>query len=605
MTMDRHQPFEELISASLGGDLTADERQRLDQHLDSCSQCRATLAAFADQRRIMSGLRHVGPPRDLGARVRTGIERGRFASVPWWRTPAVMFAGIGGSLAAVAGALLAIVLLNDAPSPEVGQATPTPSVVMTEPSETAQPTLPPIPTPTPDASPAETAAPSSIAPSATANPVVEAPEPDVVMAVTGPVEDLAFSVVEGKTGDEVVPIEETIGDDVVEPMSPSGPPIVAELSPDGQWLAFMTEVGGRGVNDVWATRLTEAPAPSADPEMLPPIDSSIPVGETVHLGETVAGSPFLERMSWSSDGRYLAYSLAAPDTEATGDASVDAWIFETDEGEAVRLTDVGNAYAASFIPSIDGTTADLWVSLAGDEPRSFVMELRFDGAIVAGDPAELGTNAADVFQPLLSPNGSLAIFWLGRMADDPDAGWGFVEDGAPYLAEHDMDEGAYAFDNERPLFSDRPVRGALFGSAAIAWSLDGDAYAVWDTIWTGEVAVGEEPYPDATRVYFGHATDSRGLTRQHAIDHHELDGELVIVDVEVAPTGRHLLITSRERPGGIGDVPRAELRLITRHTGDRPDESEQITEVSDDGWVGPAVFQPEPPELEWDPALAP
>ncbi|MGH2381446.1 MAG: hypothetical protein ACRDG7_09530, partial [Candidatus Limnocylindria bacterium] len=459
-------------------------------------------------------------------------------------------------------------------------------------------------TPTADASPAETAAPPSIAPSATANPVVEAPEPDVVMAASGPVEDLAFSVVEGTTGDEVVPIEETLGDEVVEPMRPSGPPIVAELSPDGQWLAFMTEVGGRGVNDVWATRLVEAPEPSTDPEVLPPIDSSVPVGETVHLGETMAGSPFLERMSWSSDGRYLAYSLAEPDTEATGDAGVDAWIFETDDGEALQLTDVGNAYAASFIPSIDGTAADLWVSLAGDEPRSFVMELRSDAEIVAGDPAELGTNAADVFQPLLSPNGSLAIFWLGRMADDPDVGWVFVEDGAPYLAEHDMDESAYTFDNERPLFSDRPVSGAMFESASIAWSLDGDAYAVWDTIWTGDVAAGEEPYPDAPRVYFGHATDSRGLTRQHAIDRDDLDTELVIVDVEVAPTGRHLLITSRERPGGIGDAPRAELRLITRHAGDRLDESDPI-QVADDGWVGPAVFQPEPPELEWDPALAP
>nr|MBA2264827.1 zf-HC2 domain-containing protein [Chloroflexota bacterium] len=79
MTMNRHESFEELISASLNGDLTDLERQRLDTHLDSCEQCSATLAAFADQRRIIAGVRHVAPPRDLGARVRTGIERGRFA----------------------------------------------------------------------------------------------------------------------------------------------------------------------------------------------------------------------------------------------------------------------------------------------------------------------------------------------------------------------------------------------------------------------------------------------------------------------------------------------------------------------------------------------
>ena len=72
--MNRHEPFEELISASLHGDLTEDERRRLDAHLDGCDQCRQTLAAFSDQRRIVAGLRHVAPPRDLGARVRAGVE---------------------------------------------------------------------------------------------------------------------------------------------------------------------------------------------------------------------------------------------------------------------------------------------------------------------------------------------------------------------------------------------------------------------------------------------------------------------------------------------------------------------------------------------------
>ena len=40
MSMNRHEPFEELISASIHGDLTADERARLDAHLDTCEQCR-------------------------------------------------------------------------------------------------------------------------------------------------------------------------------------------------------------------------------------------------------------------------------------------------------------------------------------------------------------------------------------------------------------------------------------------------------------------------------------------------------------------------------------------------------------------------------------
>jgi hypothetical protein len=597
MTMNRHESFEELISASLTGDLTPPERQRLDAHLDSCAQCRATLAAFADQRRIMTGLRHVAPPRDLGARVRTGIERGRFAPVPWWRRPAVIFTGVGGSLAAVAGALLAIVLLNGAPSdPEVGQNSPTPTLAQASASEEARTTLPPIATPAADASPAESA-PPSVAPTGSAPPIEEPPEPDIVMvAAAEPSEAVSVAVVVEQTPDDPVAVEPTTDEDPAEPMAPSGPPVVAELSPDAQWLAFITENGERGTNELWATRIGEGRDP-VDPEATAPPESSIAVGETVHLGMSTAPSPFLERMSWSSDGRYLAYTVADPDTD---DPDTDAWVFETFSGEARPLTDVGNAYAASFIPGTGDGTANLWVSVASEAPLSYVMQLRPGAEITPGDPAELGTHAADVFQPLLSPNGSLAIFWRGRMTSDLDRGWIFEEDGIPYLAEHDVDEGTFAFANERKVFSDLPSRGSLFASAAIAWGLDGDAYAIWDTAWTGEAAE-EEPYPDATRVYFGHATDNRGMTRVHAIDRTDVDPELVIVDVEVAPTGQHLLITARARPGGVRDPLRAELWLVTRHTGDVPDESKRKP-VSDDGWVGPAVFLPEP---EWDSSLAP
>jgi hypothetical protein len=595
MTMNRHESFEELISASLTGDLTPPERQRLDAHLDSCVQCRATLAAFADQRRIMTGLRHVAPPRDLGARVRTGIERGRFAPVPWWRRPAVIFTGVGGSLAAVAGALLAIVLLNGAPSgPETGQITATPPLVSASPSATSRPTLPPIATPTSDASPGES--PASVAPSPTVDPNASPPEPDVVMvAAADPDEAVALAVVEGTTADgPEFAVEPTTGNDTTEPMAPSGPPIVAELSPDGQWLAFITEIGQRGVNDVWATRLTEAPEPT-DPDAPPPIDSTLAVGTTVHLGQSVAGSPFLERLAWSSGGRYLAYTLADPETD---EADADAWIFETEPATTRQLTDTGDAFAASWAPGTAGTSL-LWVSTAGEEPMSHLLDFHDEAGGVGEpiDPADDAVAEAEgVFQPLLSPNGSLAIFWRGRMSADPDLGWVFTEDGAPYLAEHDIDDGTFAFSDERKVFSDLPSRGALFTSAAITWGLDGDAYAIWDTAWSEEVA-----YPNPSRVYFGHATDGHGLTRVHAIDRDDVDPELVIVDVEVAPTGQHLLITARARPGGVGDPLRAELWLVTRHTGDVPDESER-KQFSDDGWVGPAVFLPEP---EWDSSLAP
>ena len=168
MTMNRHEPFEELISASLNGDLTADERRRLDAHLDGCPQCRDTLAAFSDQRRIIAGLRHVAPPRDLGARVRAGVES---ASVPWWRKPTTIFTAVGGTLAAVTGALLALVVLNGTPSNPVGQASPTPSFEAgPTPTPSALVSLPAFATPAPSTGASPGAA-TPTQPEATPGPV--------------------------------------------------------------------------------------------------------------------------------------------------------------------------------------------------------------------------------------------------------------------------------------------------------------------------------------------------------------------------------------------------------------------------------------------------
>jgi hypothetical protein len=548
MTMDRHEPFEELISASLRGDLTADERVRLDAHLDTCADCRATLAAFADQRRIVAGLRHVAPPADLGARVRAGIEGGSTVGIPWWRRPTTIFAAAGGGLAVVAGALLAIVLLNGTTNRSIGDASPTPT-------STASFSAAPSPSaPAPSASMVESAAPSS-EPEPTATPIPASPEPDVYIAVTGPVENRQMSIRDGTTGATITDAE-----------APSGPVVAAALSPDGQWLAYISALGESGLNEVRATLVADDP------------DSPFVVGDTVDLGQSVAGSPFLELLSWSDDGSTLAFTLADQKDETT-----DAWVFRPSVGEAERLTDVGNAYAGSWVPG----TSVLWVSTAGETPFSYLVAFDSEaGSIAAADPADSEFPPAEnIFQPLVSPNGAFVIFWSGVM-EQSGSEWLFVQGGAPWLAENQPDgERGYDFTESRPLFSDVTVRRDAFTSAAIAWGPDSDAYAVWNTAWTGV----PNAYPDAQQVFFSHATDARGVTSRHAIDSTDIPGGSYVVDVKVSPTGNHLVVTAGRPSAGIMDPPAADLLLVTRNTGNVSDEVAVIGSA-DDGWFGPAGF---------------
>jgi hypothetical protein len=201
--------------------------------------------------------------------------------------------------------------------------------------------------------------------------------------------------------------------------------------------------------------------------------------------------------------------------------------------------------------------------------------------------------AYGTFMPTLSPDGNFAIYWTGRRAEQPGGGWILSEGGQPYLAQHDIRHLSFRFDNERPLFSDLTVRRDGFSSAAIAWGADSDTYAVWDTQWTGQSQGREDTlYPDPSRVYFGHATDARGLTQLHAIDKADLPDETSVVDVKVSPTGEHLLVTVRHPLPGDLSPPRADLLLIERNTGDEPDVVTSLS-FNEEGWFGPAAFDEE------------
>lgn len=589
MTIDRsrHEAWEELVSAAVTGDVTPDERRRVEAHLADCATCRATWDAFVANRKIVGGLRHYAPPRDLYARVRGGIETGRLSRTPWWRRPPAIFAGVTGGLAVVAGALLGLVLL-DSQQPEVGQATPTPIVsVAPTPSAEETPRVQPSPSVTPE-TPAPTPIslpPASPDPDATPAPdptdppaLASSPEPDMFLALTGDSDNQALTFREGASG-------EPIG----EAGTPAEAPIAASMTDDGEWLAFITKDQFRGLQTFRLSRL-ERPAD----------DGSVEIADTMELATEADGveNPFLDRLDWSHDGRYLAYTVADPETGAT-----DAWVFDTELGEPRQLTSTGNAFAGSFLVPRDpeDTTAQLWVSTAGETPMSYVVDIA-DGALEDWqpiDPAELETQPfEDVFQPLVSPNGGLVIYWNGRM--DPESSQPmFLEGGSPQLAElHDEGSGSgeVSIDNARNLFGDVMVEQNAFSSAGITWGPDGLSIAVWATQWTGEPQAAEGLYPDPGQVYFVRATEPGGVTQARAvdgIDQLDLPEDARIIDVKISPTLRHLLVTVAYSVPGDLAAPRADLFLV-EVVRDGPDD---VIRLGDDveGWVGPAAFSaPEP-----------
>lgn len=550
--MNRHERFEELISASLTGDLSDEENEQLQAHLRGCPDCRSTLDAFTGGRRLVAGLRHRMPPRDLGARVRTGVQRGAFTPIPWWRRPAAVFVGVAGSAAVVAGALLAVVVMNAAPDDrQVGRspgATPTVSLAPS-PSATA------APTPAPQAS-----ASLSPVPQPTATPTPIPPEPETFLALTGPVESPTLTVNEGDTGQPTATLSHV-----------SGPPIAATLSTDGEWLAYTTLLGESGQVEVWLARTGD--------------------GDATSLGRWEQGSPFMEQLSWSPDGRFLAF------TTVTGRRTSDVQIVDTDAdaptAEQLTATDlrVGGAVAGSF----DGA-GSLWVSVVEDgRPTSF----RLPSDVVASEReiAEMGALDDNTlpgwFQPLVSPDDSMAIAWRGDFGGDTNGPlWSFAAGGEPYLIPNVLHQGDPTKDAV-PLFGDLAIDEDGFRYAGITWGPESNAIAVWDALWTGssQAPAGEPDYPDHLRVYFGRASEPEPINRTRVLDQADLpEGIGRVVDVAIAPDGQHLAVTVLYPIGGVLDEPRADLILVKRNLGAVADDVRQLGEG--EGWFGPALYPP-------------
>ncbi len=535
---------DELISASLTGDLSEAEQSQLTRHLADCAHCRDTLAAFDEERRLISGMRHVPPPRDLGARVRAGIESGRAVGLPWWRRP--MFLGIAGSVATVAAAVLAIVILNSQPSdPPVGQATPTasasePASTTAEPSASVDPSLEPIPTPT-------------VNPQAFLRPG----ELGYFSMVGDSMETPRLAFIKNDTGE------------AVEADTPAGPPIGAALSPDAEWVAYITEIGESGANQVWGLHLTD--------------------GETVRLG-CANLSPFADRLLWSGNSQFLVFTIPAVPAEMTETidcglvapgptGSTDVWAFDTHSGAVMQVTDSGDAFAADIIgQDLEGGTSVL-VSHAAESP--WTEQLRLPEPL---EPDAEPLRIDGMFLPLMSPiPGGPAVYWTGSMSQaSQDGRWQFTTGGMPEVGSLNY---FGAPDDGSPLFADLSANGGGgFQDGHFGWGADGDLITFWGGLWIG--APQGDDYPSEKAVYAGRLTDG-GLMSGSRLDI-PTDGQTAqIISVEFEPDGVRAVVSVRDFSAGVGDPASANLYLVPIGGG------EAILlggGIDPPPWDGPAVY---------------
>jgi predicted anti-sigma-YlaC factor YlaD len=525
---------DELISASLSGDLTNAERAELDAHLARCERCRATLAAFTSERRILSGMPIIDPPRDLSARVRSGIEGGRSPG-RWWRRPGGLIA-IGAAVATVAAAILAIVVFSNFQSGPVGQASGSPEA-----------SLPFAPSATAAASTAPSVSP-------TAPPAfLAAGQLGYLSLNGGSQEPLRLTFVNDATGASI------------DAGTVSGPPVAAALSPDGEWLAYITQKGETGAHEVWALH--------------------IPDGRVTPVGCSL-DAPFMNRLAWSPDNN-LAFTLVAvdlgPDSGCPDlDGAVggtDAWIFEAPTGGRGTLTYAGNAFAGSFVAaSVVGTAEPrLLVSWAAERP--------WTGPLLPASDATFD-RIEGIFLPLISPDGNRAIFWNGTMAQGADGVWQFSRGGMPQLSGDFRSAGPASPWVGTPLFTDlTPVGGEAFAFGDFTWGADSDLIAFWDGAWTGAPQSADGTYPSQQDVYVGRISTGllRGASKLGIIR----PDDSYIVDVAFSPDGKTVAVTIGLPSAGIGDPPSAYLEIVPLD-GSTP---HSIGGGADPPpWNGPAVF---------------
>jgi hypothetical protein len=449
--------------------------------------------------------------------------------------------GAVATLATVTAALMAVVVFSNLDRGPIG-ATSDPQASASAPaSEDLEPTATQFPSSEP--TPEPTATPTAVP------PVALEPGQIGYLQLDGvPEAPLDLGFVNDATGE------------VTDLGTATAAPWAVAISPTNEFVAYAVDVGLSGAQQLRITRFAG--------------------GMTEVLGCT-APNAFADRLAWSDDGRWLAYTLTPIDLgdsvdcgEATPEGTgADVWIYDAGaSGVATQLTRAGNAFAADFAPGTPDLEYPLLISYAATQPYTELV-----GVATDREP----TRIDGVFLPLLSPDGERALFWRGEMERVAGGGgWHFLRGGLPYRSGEPVD-GQPSWSGE-PLFVDlEPVGGAGFESAHFGWSPDGTLVGFWLGEWTGAPQSDDGTYPSSKDVYVGRFAD--GLSQDSRVPL-ELTEEQAVVDVTLDNGTGSALVTVVQSSAGDLAVPASTLYAVP------VDDGEAVILGTGASWTGPAVI---------------
>lgn len=472
---DAHAHARMRLAERLDGPLGLAESTWLDEHLLGCPACTAIAAAYEDDRLALRSLRdqRPEPPRDLWARTAAAIEaestvdtgasrRGRLTSLPIGALSGLTVVALVVGVSLLSGS---ISIYTDSGSGVKGEdpsgegpslASATPESASVEPTPFA---VGPGPVGWIDQGPEggrHTVTIDEVCPvkGAAGCPTVQASRDDVVAftratktIVGSPTRPQAVAIAKSDTaGDEVVVV--ALPDPTDEP-SPSVAP--ASETPAPETPSPSTVVASTPPT---ASAPIEPPVqPSASPSLSP--EPTVAARVAIASGIDVVG----ESAAYSPDGTWFAFT-ARP---AGGSGGPDVHVWRVGDEEAVKVTDDGASYFASW-------SGNQIVVSRPSEPDSD--DARPTSVLI--DPATRAeTDAGDLWRPVVDPTGRFAIAWDGAL-ERADGTW--------VPARGSLELRRWTEDGPRDATGSTKSRQAAdeaSGDFDVRWDESGEWVAVW------------------------------------------------------------------------------------------------------------------------------